>query len=67
MSNYKEPCEICENYQKGDICEISDKCPVALMKAENESLKQEVSKLKHEMSYMINPCTIGDSHEMGSW
>ena len=36
-------------------------------KAEIESLQIEVSKLKKEMSYMINPNTIGDRHEMGRW
>ena len=27
----------------------------------------EIKKLKNEMSYMVNPNTIGDRHEMGSW
>lgn len=36
-------------------------------KAEIERLKAENAKLKHEMSYMIRPNTIGDTHEMGAW
>jgi cell division protein FtsB len=36
-------------------------------KAENERLTKENTKLKHEMSYMIRPNTIGDTHEMGAW
>jgi hypothetical protein len=36
-------------------------------KAEIERLQIEVSKLKKEMSYMINPNTIGDKYEMGCW
>lgn len=33
--------------------------------AEIERLTKENKKLKHEMSYMSNPYTIGDRHEMG--
>ena len=36
-------------------------------KDEIERLKTENGKLKSEMSYMINPNTIGDRHEMGGW
>lgn len=36
-------------------------------KAEIERLKAENAKLKHEMSYMTRPNTIGDTHEMGAW
>lgn len=35
--------------------------------AEIERLKEKVSRLKHEMSYMKSPNTIGDRHEMGCW
>ena len=41
--------------------------PVRKMKAENKALKEEVKKLRLEMSYMHNPNTIGDRHEMGCW
>ena len=61
-----EPCEICEMYIRGERCEHTY-CPVAKMKAENKRLKEENSKLRLEMSYMIKPGTIGDSHEMGCW
>ena len=36
-------------------------------KAEIERLETENAKLKHEMSYMKRPNTIGDTHEMGAW
>jgi FtsZ-binding cell division protein ZapB len=37
------------------------------LKAENESLKEAIKDLRHEMSYMTSPNTIGDRHEMGAW
>ena len=37
------------------------------LKAENKSLKEALSDLKREMSYMARPNTIGDRHEMGCW
>lgn len=37
------------------------------LKSEIETLKSENTKLKHEMSYMKSPNTIGDTHEMGAW
>ena len=43
------PCTICEEYIKGISCR-KKMCPVALMKAENNRLKEEVSKLKWECS-----------------
>jgi hypothetical protein len=69
MANEKrliEPCEICEMYVKGETCEQTN-CPVAKLKAENERIKDENRKLRNEMSYMSNPNTIGDRHEMGCW
>ena len=36
-------------------------------KAEIESLKEALKDLKRNMSYMSNPNTIGDRHEMGCW
>lgn len=36
-------------------------------KAEIESLKDAIKDLRREMSYMVNPNTIGDRHEMGCW
>lgn len=36
-------------------------------KAENESLKEAIKDLRHKMSYMTSPNTIGDRHEMGAW
>lgn len=40
---------------------------LAYAKAEIERLKNENAKLRHEMSYMKKPDTIGDIHEMGAW
>lgn len=64
MKNTKEPCVICENYMKGVKCQ-NDTCPVAMMKAENERMRKEISDLRLDMSYMIDPNAIGDRHEMG--
>lgn len=36
-------------------------------KAEIERLKAENSELRLKMSYMKEPNTIGDIHEMGAW
>lgn len=36
-------------------------------KAEIERLKAENGELKLKMSYMKEPNTIGDIHEMGAW
>lgn len=41
MSKY-EPCSICEEYIEGVICD-KDKCPVAIMKKENERLKGDLA------------------------
>lgn len=43
--------------------DLSDE--VSDLRAEVERLTEEYKKLKHEMSYMSNPYTIGDRHEMG--
>ena len=39
----------------------------AELQREIASYKSEIENLKLEMSYMKNPNTIGDSHEMGCW
>ena len=62
----KDPCTICENFIHGLACDLS-KCPVFIMKKENETLKRENERLRLEMSYMSSPNTIGDCHEMGAW
>lgn len=49
-----------------DICDIYEQAADA-KQAEIERLKAENAKLKHEMSYMTRPNTIGDTHEMGAW
>ena len=36
-------------------------------KTEIERLQAETKKLKRDISYMSNPNTIGDRHEMGCW
>lgn len=61
------PCVICEEYMKGVMCR-KQMCPVALMKAENKRLKEEISKLKWEMSYMVAPNSRdANMSEMGAW
>lgn len=80
MKKTNEPCAICENYIADIEC-INSECPVYRMKflnmilkeectkleAENKKLKIQNEQLRIDMSYMKNPNTIGDSHEMGSW
>ena len=46
-----DPCTICENFsaEEGFECEISQNCPVALMKAENEKLKKKVRSLQNKV------------------
>lgn len=65
MSEYKDPCSICENYTDSLECDIKEKCPIEAMKVENARLKAENSRLRLDMSYMDNPLSIGDRHEMG--
>lgn len=43
MCTKNEPCSICEKYMNGVVCH-EDKCPVAIMKAENETLQAERDK-----------------------
>ena len=67
-----QACKECPLNSKGVDCLDFDIDELILdlinrQKAEIESLQIEVSKLKKEMSYMINPNTIGDRHEMGRW
>jgi hypothetical protein len=40
---------------------------ITRQQAENERLEAKIKELKHEMSYMRNPNSIGDVHEMGAW
>lgn len=63
-----------------DLSELTEKPPfvtheflqqlldlISRQKTEIESLQAEIKKLKRDMSYMSNPNTIGDRHEMGCW
>lgn len=43
MCTKNEPCLICEKYMDGVVCH-EEKCPVAIMKAENETLQAERDK-----------------------
>jgi cell division protein FtsB len=68
----KEICELCENYIADTECELQDTCKIhkavkenETLKAENKSLKKQLSDLKCEKSYMIDPLSIGYRNEMG--
>ena len=69
----KELCSMCDNYSTDTKCENKESCKLMQMLKENDSLRREnrelkaqVSELRHHMSYMINPCAIGDRNgEMG--
>lgn len=60
----KEVCLMCEAYMSDTKCD-NDECPVAKVFAENKRLKERISTLTGQMSYMSDPLTIGDRHEMG--
>ena len=60
------------NRQKAEIERLNNELVsadevIGFREAEIERLQKEVSKLKHEMSYMKSPNTIGDRNEMGCW
>jgi len=65
-------CELCENYIADAECELQNTCKInaiskenETLKAENKSLKKQLSDLKCEKSYMIDPLSIGYRNEMG--
>lgn len=68
----KDICMLCEEYSAENKCDYEDKCSLIAMWKENQKLKDEVSKLKKElsdarlnMSYMTNPNAIGNRNDMG--
>lgn len=63
----KELCMMCDEYSFIDKCEHEDKCKLLALLKENEELKKNLADLRLRMSYMHDPNSIGDSHEMGSW
>ena len=65
-----ERCNKCELNGFHDCIALHPKDILDLinrLKAENESLKEAIKDLRHKMSYMTSPNTIGDRHEMGAW
>lgn len=62
----KKCCEMCEAWggAEHDYNEC-DKCPAMELSNENKRLRKDNSRLKNEMSYMYNPLSIGNRHEMG--
>lgn len=60
-----ELCTMCKDYEKNKKCKNKDTCKLLKIINENKSLKNENSKLKLNMSYMINPNTIGEKNDMG--
>lgn len=61
----KKCCEMCEAWGGAEHNYSECICPAKKMSEENKELKKEVARLKNEMSYMHNPFSIGDRHEMG--
>ena len=45
MNNY-EPCEMCDEFVDGGVCDFVSKCPVAKLKSENERLQLELASLR---------------------
>ncbi|MBR6538089.1 MAG: hypothetical protein IKT67_12910 [Lachnospiraceae bacterium] len=73
-SQLKEICKMCDNYCTDAECENERDCKIAklvdenrTLKAENKRVRKELSDLRLQMSYIHNPNTIGDRHEMGAW
>lgn len=70
----KQLCLMCDEYSFTHDCDHKENCKLLAILDENSKLKEENKKLKNiidelrlEMSYMINPNTLGYKHEMGSW
>lgn len=53
MNMNNEPCGICEEFIEGVICD-KDKCPVSIMKKENEKLKAAIYNLKEDLKEYRN-------------
>lgn len=74
-----DPCSICENFMNDNEfeCDISDNCPIAAMKSENErlkktnkrqkkkldSLQKEINQLKSDLSWDLD-ARYGQIHGM---
>ena len=70
ISNDQSKCNGCPLSGSDMDCDDMEKYVLDIAKrykAENDRLKAEIKKLKYEMSYMRNPNSIGDVHEMGAW
>lgn len=70
ISNDQSKCHGCPLSGSDMDCDEIEKYVLDIVKkykAENERLEAKIKELKHEMSYMINPNSIGDVHEMGAW
>lgn len=59
IHSYEEYCRWKENQDSSELGEYDR------LKAENAALREEIQKLRLEMSYMSQPNTIGDKHDMG--
>lgn len=67
-----EICQMCDNYSVRTRCDNRKDCKIMKMIDENVALKKQVRELKKEladaklkMSYMVNPCAIGNRNDMG--
>lgn len=67
-----ELCNMCTEYSADVKCENRDACKLLNIIKENQALKKENKDLKRaneelrlNMSYMINPNTIGYRNDMG--
>lgn len=48
MNTKYEPCAICEEWIEGVICD-KDKCPISIIKKENENLKAMIYNLSEDL------------------
>ena len=67
MKKNDDPCSICENYsaEKDFECELTENCPVAVMKRRNEILISSVASLRRRLDRMKSEASWDDDIRRG--
>lgn len=67
MKKTDDPCSICENYsaESGFICDFDEKCPVAVMKRQNEILISRVASLRRRIDRMKSDASWEEDFRRG--
>ena len=67
-----EICQMCDNYSVYEKCDHQNDCKIMKVMDENLELKKQIKELnktlddaKLKMSYMNDPCIIGEKNDMG--